>query len=311
MKRWIKNQMVLFALITGVLCTPVICHAEEEAMLTPVYGKDIADGVYGVEVESSSSMFRVVEAQLTVTDGSMTAELTLSGKGYLQLFMGTGEEAKQAEEKEYIPYTENAEGAYVYTIPVEVLNQEFDCAAYSKRKEKWYDRQLMIPVTSLPEEAVLTERNPVEIDAEDGDYTIEATLGGGSGKADIASPVQLRISDNTAVARLEWSSPNYDYMIVGGQKYLPVNTKGNSVFEIPVLALDEEVTVIADTVAMSKPHEIEYTLIFYGDTLQKETDAEVCVESAPETVKAAGAVVVLILVAGTAFIGYRRKSERK
>ena len=52
-----------------------------------------------------------------------------------------------------------------------------------------------------------------------------------------------------------------------GEKYLPVNTEGNSVFEIPA-ALDEELKVIGDTVAMSRPHEVEYTVTFHSDTLQ-------------------------------------------
>ena len=51
-------------------------------------------------------------------------------------------------------------------------------------------------------------------------------------------------------------------MLVDGEKYLPVNTEGNSVFEIPFSDLSSPVNVIADTVAMSKPHEIEYTLTF-------------------------------------------------
>ena len=59
-----------------------------------------------------------------------------------------------------------------------------------------------------------------------------------------------------------WGSPNYDYMIVDGEKYLPTNTEGNSTFEIPVAALGTPLAVTADTVAMSKPHEIEYTLTF-------------------------------------------------
>ena len=56
-------------------------------------------------------------------------------------------------------------------------------------------------------------------------------------------------------------------MIVGGEKYLPVNTEGNSVFEIPVSAFDEPLTVIGDTVAMSKPHEVEYTITFHTESL--------------------------------------------
>ena len=58
-------------------------------------------------------------------------------------------------------------------------------------------------------------------------------------------------------------------MIVGGDKYLPVNTEGDSVFEIPVVAFDQPMEVIGDTVAMSKPHEVEYTLTFHSDTIEK------------------------------------------
>lgn len=92
---------------------------------------------------------------------------------------------------------------------------------------------------------------------------------GGSGKASIISPAKVTITNGEAIATVEWSSPNYDYMIVNGEKYLPVNTEGNSVFEIPVV-LDEPVDVIGDTVAMSKPHEIEYTLTFHSETATAE-----------------------------------------
>jgi len=54
---------------------------------------------------------------------------------------------------------------------------------------------------------------------------------------------------------------------VDGEKYLPVNTEGNSVFEIPVAALDTALAVTADTTAMSTPHEIEYTLTFDSASL--------------------------------------------
>ena len=71
-----------------------------------------------------------------------------------------------------------------------------------------------------------------------------------------------------ATASIVWSSPNYDYMIVDGEKLLPVNTEGNSVFEIPVASFDTALDVIAYTVAMSKPHEIEYTLAFDSSTIK-------------------------------------------
>ena len=79
----------------------------------------------------------------------------------------------------------------------------------------------------------------------DGKYEIEVTLSGGSGRATVDSPCELTVSGGQMTARIEWSSPNYDYMLVDGEKYLPVNTEGNSVFEIPVAVLDEEIPVAA------------------------------------------------------------------
>ena len=99
---------------------------------------------------------------------------------------------------------------------------------------------------------------------------MEITVEGGSGKAEILSPVTVTVADGKTTATVQWSSPNYDYMIVDGEKYLPINTEGNSIFEIPILIFDEPMDVIGDTVAMSKPHEIEYTLTFYLDTAVKE-----------------------------------------
>ena len=123
----------------------------------------------------------------------------------------------------------------------------------------------------------------------DGRYEIEVTLSGGSGRATVGSPCELTVSGGQMTARIEWSSPNYDYMLVDGEKYLPVNTEGNSVFEIPVAVLDEEIPVAADTTAMSKPHEVEYTLMFHsaaeGEAVQSE--------SSPEENKTEGSDVLL------------------
>ena len=102
----------------------------------------------------------------------------------------------------------------------------------------------------------------------DGTYTCEVTLEGGSGRATVESPAALTVADGKMTATIVWSSPNYDYMLVDGEKYLPTNTEGNSTFEIPVAALDTSLDVTADTVAMSTPHEIEYTLTFDSASLK-------------------------------------------
>lgn len=97
---------------------------------------------------------------------------------------------------------------------------------------------------------------------DDGRYLVDVALEGGTGRASVTSPTQVTVMDGKAVASIEWSSPHYDYMLVAGECYLPVNEEGNSVFEIPVLSFDEPFTVVADTTAMSQPHEIEYQLTF-------------------------------------------------
>lgn len=97
---------------------------------------------------------------------------------------------------------------------------------------------------------------------QDGEYEITAILEGGSGKANIESPLKLTIEAGKAKAQIKWSSEYYDYMLVEGDKYLPINTSGNSVFEIPVSLENKVLEVVADTTAMSTPHEISYTLNF-------------------------------------------------
>ena len=129
-------------------------------------------------------------------------------------------------------------------------------------------------VSEQQTETVLTQEETGR-EVQDGTYQMEVELWGGSGRASVTSPAKVEIKDGKAVATLEWSSPNYDYMVVDGEKYLPVNTEGNSVFQIPVEAFDQDIAVIADTVAMSTPHEIEYTLNFHaGENGQNAAKAD-------------------------------------
>lgn len=321
LKKRIVYYAALLMTITGVLGTPVICHGEESAEtvmeseggeadasnliagederaaqqsvgeegVEPVYAEDLKEGTYSIEVDSSSSMFRIVNAELTVKDGQMIAVLTLGGKGYLKLFMGTGEEAVAADESAYAEFVEDSEGAYTYEVPVAALNTELECTSFSKRKEKWYDHQIFFKAETLPAEAFVME--PETIDLKDGDYTVNVELSGGTGRATVTSPAKLRVEDQKATAVIEWSSSNYDYMMVNGEKYLPVNTEGNSVFEIPVLIFDEAMPVAADTTAMSAPHEIEYTLTFDKASIQGESGHMPLI---------VGIGVVIIVLAGAA-----------
>ena len=112
----------------------------------------------------------------------------------------------------------------------------------------------------------------------DGEYAASVTLTGGSGRASIESPCTVTAKNGKLTARIVWSSPNYDYMIVDGKRYDKVNTEGNSEFEIPVV-LDKKMDVQADTTAMSKPYLIDYTLTFStsnaGDPGEAEEKAEI------------------------------------
>ena len=121
--------------------------------MEPIQADAIKDGGYEVRGDSSSSMFQITECELTVQDGAMSAVMTMSGTGYLKLYMGTGAEAEQASEADFIPFVENADGKHTFKVPVEALDKEIDCSAFSKKKEKWYDRVLVFLADSLPPEA--------------------------------------------------------------------------------------------------------------------------------------------------------------
>ena len=123
---------------------------------------------------------------------------------------------------------------------------------------------------------------PQQLNLEDGEYTAEGHLEGGSGRASITSPVTLTVKNAEMTALIEFSSPYYDYMIVDGEKYEPVNTDGNSTFSIPLKGFDAGCQVIADTVAMSEPHEITYEIVLDSSTL-KNKEESTSVETASET----------------------------
>lgn len=231
----------------------------EEGMV-PVTADALHDGEYPVTVSSSSSMFNIESCVLTVKDGAMTAEMTMSGSGYLYLFLGTGEEAAK-EQSEWIP-AEEKDGVNVFTVPVEALDKGIACAAYSKRKELWYDRTILFRADSLPAAAFTAVNDAAAFGIEDGEYTTAVTLSGGSGKASVQSPAKITVKDGKVTAEIIWSSNKYDYMIVDGERYDPVSMEEHSVFEIPVAVFDRPISVSADTIAMSEPHLIDYTLCF-------------------------------------------------
>ncbi len=242
----------------------------------------LEDGIYSAQFDTDSSMFHVNEAKegrgvLTVKDGEMTIHVSLASKSIVNLFPGSAEDAQKEGAVLLMPSTDSVtysdgwtEEVFGFDIPVPALNEEFDVALLGK-KGKWYDHKVSVTDPKAEEEAAgeKTGRTVEELKLEDGNYTAEVSLEGGSGKASVQSPSLIAIQGGNAVAEIIWNSPNYDYMVVGGEKYERLNTEGNSAFEIPVSCFDGQVAVTADTLAMSMPHEIEYTLTFDSTTLKK------------------------------------------
>lgn len=242
----------------------------------------LEDGIYTVDFDTDSGMFHVSEAcdgkgTLTVTDGEMMLHISLASKNILNLFPGLAEDAQKEGAEileptlDTVTYSDGlTEEVYGFDVPVPVLEEEFDLALIGK-KEKWYDHKVRVsnPVKTEDEESTV-ENEAINVELEDGEYAMDVVLEGGSGRATIASPAVLLVKDGKAYARIEWSSPNYDYMKLGEKTYYPVNTEGNSVFELPISAFNQKIDALADTVAMGTPHEIAYTLEFDMDSAEKE-----------------------------------------
>lgn len=141
----------------------------------------------------------------------------------------------------------------------------------------------------------------------DGNYAVDVVLNGGSGKACVESPTLLIVENGQYFARITWSSPNYDYMVVEGKTYYNQNTDGgNSKFQIPVLVFDEEMPVVADTVAMGAPHEISYTLCFYSDSVGSESSLP---QEGAKRVLIMAAVIIIVGGILNYFTSKRRKRD--
>lgn len=238
---------------------------------------ELEDGTYVVNFDTDSSMFHVNDTKdgkgmLTVQGGQMTIHIVLTSKNIVNLYYGLAEDAQKDGAQLLDPISEEVtyedgttEEVNSFDVPVPYLDKEFDVALLGK-KGVWYDHKVSV---SNPEKIGATSQDMTVVVVDDGEYMIDVTLEGGSGKATVETPTKIVFEDGKATATIVWSSDKYDYMLADETKYLPVNTEGNSTFEIPVFAFDYKMSVIADTTAMSTPHEIEYTLYFDSTTLTK------------------------------------------
>ena len=245
--------------------------AAESESEPPAAEAALPDGVYTADFNTDSSMFHANEScdgkgTLTVADGQMTMHVSLQSKKIVNLYLGMAADAADHEADWLQPTTDTvtysdgtSEEVYGFDIPVAAVDTDFQLAILGT-KGTWYDHTVSVANAEPADETA------AEAPA-DGSYTCAVTLEGGSGRATVESPATLTVADGAMTATIVWSSPNYDYMLIDGEKYLPINTEGNSTIEIPGAALDTALAVTADTVAMSTPHEIDYTLTFASATL--------------------------------------------
>ena len=230
----------------------------------------LEDGIYTVDFDTDSSMFHANEAcdgkgTLTVTDGKMNLHVSLVSKSIVNLYLGTADDAQKDGAVLLEPTIDNVtysdgitEEVYGFDIPLACLDEEFDLAIIGT-KGVWYDHKVKASNPELKSEGTADDSDEILVP---GEYKATLTMTGGTGKAYIESPVEIVVENDSVTAVLIWSSKNYDYMLVDGKKYLNEANEGEpSVFTVPIV-LNEEMTVIGDTVAMSTPHEVEYTLLF-------------------------------------------------
>lgn len=262
---------VLAAALTACTAAPAASQSAPASSAASVQAQSapaLADGVYQASFSTDSSMFHANEAcdgkgVLTVQNGQMSIYVTLAGKGIVNLFPGTAEDARKPGAEwlqptlETVHYSDGTtDEANAFLIPVPYLDEEFDVALVGK-KGTWYDHKVSV---SDPQ-PLADDTAESEVPA-DGSYTVEAVLQGGSGKASVQSPARLTVENGAMTATVIWSSKNYDRMIVNGQEYTPTYENGLSCFTIPVSALGTPLPVQAETTAMSQPHMIDYTLTF-------------------------------------------------
>ena len=261
---------VLAAALTACTAAPAASQSAAASSAASVQAQSapaLADGVYQASFSTDSSMFHANEAcdgkgVLTVQNGQMSIYVTLAGKGIVNLFPGTAEDAQKPGAEwlqptlETVHYSDGTtDEANAFLIPVPYLDEEFDVALVGK-KGTWYDHKVSVSDPQPMDECAQAEP-PM-----DGEYTINVALEGGSGRASVQSPARLTVQNGQMTVKIVWSSKNYDLMIVDGQEYTPTYENELSCFTIPVSALGTPLAVQAETCAMSEPHMIDYTLTF-------------------------------------------------
>ncbi len=123
---------------------------------------DLEDGVYTVDFETDSSMFRINDSkegkgELTVKNGVMTVHISLTSKNIVNLYPGLAKDAQKEGAALLNPTTDSVtysdgttEEVNGFDVPVPYLEDDFDLALVGT-KGKWYDHKVSVS-------------NPVKVD---------------------------------------------------------------------------------------------------------------------------------------------------
>ena len=131
--------------------------AEAESALkygmTPISASEVKNGSFDIMVLSSSRFFKPELSSITSKDGELAALVNMKSKSYKYIYLGTAEEASKADESQLIPVTIDGEHSH-FEIPLKSLNSDVPCAAFSIKRQKWYNRNIVFDASSLPDKAL-------------------------------------------------------------------------------------------------------------------------------------------------------------
>lgn len=218
---------------------------------------ELIDGAsYKVEATSNSGMFNITNCVLTNNNGKMTAVITLSGKSYSHLYIGSEEDAKKASANNFegcIPFVINAEGQYTYTIPVEQLNTPLEIWAFSTKSKTWFERTITFKSEGMQFQGLKEDSYEYVKDAANQVYTVTTDPGMFS-----VTEATLSKTAEGMKAKVTLKGTGYDVLYLGSDEdakkddgknwIIPCETKGEGenqqyVFEIPVSALNTSIPI--------------------------------------------------------------------
>lgn len=233
-----------------------------------------------VTIEKTYSMFKP-ENKGTVSvysDGSMEAKITYKGTSFVNMYLGTAEQATSAlSGKVYSAKGSKEETNKTFTIPFSKSGESFAAAILSTSTGEWVDNNMTVTVkeeTTTAKPTETTTETPTATNPggrQNGTYSISVNSSASMFRVVSCS---LKMKDGIMTATLTLSGTGYDYLYLGkasgastgkGVKFV-TDASGNYTYTIPVSALDTPISVAAHSIRTDSWYDRELT--FQSDTLQ-------------------------------------------